>query len=466
MTYTNRKLGCAKNKDITMLHNPLDNRSLYNWYDLTMRAIQPYSDYCLTLSKRFQRIADTMNLPMSNPFLSDMQNEIYKNLIQTPIKFYRGLTGYFYVYHMITDIYEKPKFNIMDVKIGDDYYDIREEIVERNSFCDLVQFRKRGVKEGTFPKMLVVAPMSGHYATLLRDTVKGLLPFYDVYITDWKNARDVPLTEGGFDLDGFIEYLISYFKLLGSNLNVMAVCQPTVPVLAALALMSTDNDPKIPNCAILIGGPIDTSQSPTAVDELAVSRGDDWFKQNVISMVPARFPGAMRLVYPGFMQLSGFMSMNMQRHIESLKNAINNYAENKRKEAFKIIQFYIEYFSTMDLTAEFYMQTINTVFQEQLLTKGRYKSKGKDIRLQDIKNTSLLIIEGERDDITGLGQTKSVIDLCKNLPNSMKKYYLAAGVGHYGLFNGSKFRKVIIPEINKFINHSTGKENSLKKAKC
>jgi poly(3-hydroxybutyrate) depolymerase len=232
-----------------------------------------------------------------------------------------------------------------------------------------------------------------------------------------------------------------------------------VPVLAALALMSTQNDPKLPANAVLLGGPIDTTQSPTAVNKLAVSRGDDWFEQNVISIVPGRFRGAMRLVYPGFMQLSGFMSMNIQRHIESLQKAIEDYANNKRDAALKTIQFYLEYFSTMDLTAEFYMQTINTVFQEQLLVKGRYKSKGKDIRLQDIKKTAILIVEGEKDDITGLGQTKSVLTLCKNLPDKMKKYILAEGVGHYGLFNGSKFRNTIVPKMNQFIQSQSSKKN-------
>lgn len=439
-----------------MLHNPIDSRSLYNWYDLTMRSLQPYSDYCFMLSKRCKRMADTMSLPVNLPFLSDMQKELCGMVLQSSTKYYRELTGYFYVFHMVTDIYEKPKFEIKDVKLGDGYCDITEEIVDSKSFCDLLRFKKKGIADDAYPKMLLVAPMSGHHATLLRDTVQALLPFYDVYITDWKNARDVPLSEGAFDLDDFIEYVISYFRLLGPELNVMAICQPTVPVLSALALMSTNKDPKLPRCAILLGGPIDTSQSPTVVDELAVSRGDDWFQQNVISMVPSRFPGAMRLVYPGFMQLSGFMSMNLQRHIESLQSAINNYADNNREAALKTIRFYLEYFSTMDLTAEFYIQTIHSVFQEQLLAKGHYKSKGNNIRLEDIKNTSILIIEGDRDDITGLGQTKSVISLCTNLPESKKKYYLAKGVGHYGLFNGSTFRKAIIPEMNAFIQKQGG----------
>ncbi|KTC75963.1 poly(3-hydroxybutyrate) depolymerase [Legionella birminghamensis] len=435
-----------------MLFNPLDNRSLYNVYDWAMRVMQPISDYSLTLSKRCQRIANTLDLPVTLPYLSKEQTDTISQFMQTSVKTYRELAGSFYVYHMITNIYEKPKFDIKEVQIGEDYHDIFEEIIDEKSFCNLIHFRKRDIDNSAFPKMLLVAPMSGHYATLLRDTVKGLLPFYDVYITDWKNARDVPLKEGAFDLNDFIDYIISYFKQLGPDISVMAVCQPTVPVLAAIALMSTDNDPHLPRCAILLGGPIDTNQSPTAVNRLAVSRGDDWFQQNVISMVPGHFPGAMRLVYPGFMQLSGFMSMNMQRHIESLLSAIHNYGANQKDKALKTIQFYLEYFSTMDLTAEFYMQTIYTVFQEHLLARGRYKSRGKDIRLQDIKKTSILVIEGERDDITGLGQTKSVIKLCKNLPEAMKKYYLAPEVGHYGLFNGSKFRNTIIPVIQDFLS--------------
>lgn len=445
-----------------MLNNPLDNRSLYNWYDVTMRCLQPYSDYCLNLTHRFKRLADSMDLPVNIPYLSDTQNDLYKTFLQSNIKTVRKLTGYCYVSHMITNIYEKPKFDIKDIRLGEDYYDIYEDVVDRQSFCDLIRFRKKGLVALSQPKMLLVAPMSGHHATLLRDTVSSLLPFYDVYITDWKNARDVPLTEGSFDLDDYIEYVIAYFKLLGPDLNVMAICQPTVPVLAALALMSSDQDPSLPRCAVLLGGPIDTSKSPTSVNQLAVSRDDDWFEQNVVSMVPTHFPGAMRVVYPGFMQLSGFMSMNLQRHIESLNQAIDNYADNKRDEAFKTIKFYLEYFSTMDLTAEFYMQTINTVFQQQLLAKGHYQSKGKNIRLQDIKNTSLLVIEGENDDITGLGQTKSVLELCKNLPDEMKQYFLAQGVGHYGLFNGSKFRATILPEINHFVTqHNSSKKEDV-----
>lgn len=433
-----------------MFHNPFDNRSLYNIYDFNMRVLQPFSDYCANLAKRYRRISDTYDLPLNIPYVSDEEKKIYLDLFKLTSSEYRRMAGYLYVFHMFTSIYDKPKFDINEVKIEDEYYNIQEEIVDRKSFCNLICFKKMTTKIKHQPKMLLVAPMSGHHATLLRDTVNSLLPFYDVYITDWKNARDVPLIEGSFDLDEFIEYMISYFNLLGPDFHVMAVCQPTVPVLAALALMSTDNNPNVPRTAILLGGPIDTSLSPTAVNELATSRGDDWFQQNVISIVPGRFPGAMRLVYPGFMQLAGFMSMNIQRHLESLKKAIDDYADNQKEAAFKTIKFYLEYFSTMDITAEFYMQTINTVFQEKLLTKGRYKSRGHDVRLQDIKNTAILAIEGERDDITGVGQTKAVLGFCTHLPDTMKKYLLAKDVGHYGLFNGKKFKDLILPDIRAF----------------
>nr|WP_182391185.1 polyhydroxyalkanoate depolymerase [Legionella sp. PC997]QMT60895.1 polyhydroxyalkanoate depolymerase [Legionella sp. PC997] len=439
-----------------MFFNPLDNRYLYNIYDFNMRLLQPYSDYFDTVAKRLRRISDNINLPVNIPYASVDDQKALKKIIEASSSHFRRLSGYSYIFHIITNVYDKPKFEINDVKIQDEYYDVQEELIDRKSFCNLIRFKKINAEHLNLPKLLVVAPMSGHYATLLRDTVRNLLPLYDVYITDWKNARDVPLTEGSFDLDDFINYIISYFNLLAPNLNVMAVCQPTVPVLAAVALMSTNNSPNLPRTAILLGGPIDTSQSPTLLNELAASRGDDWFQQNVISIVPSRFPGAMRLVYPGFMQLAGFMSMNFQRHMESLQKAVDRYADNQKEAAFKIIKFYLEYFSTMDLTAEFYMQTINTVFQEKLLTTGRYKSRGHNVRLHDIKTTSILAIEGERDDITGVGQTKSVLGLCKNLPDSMKKYLLAEGVGHYGLFNGKKFRNIIIPEIHNFIEtHSS-----------
>lgn len=430
-----------------MLFNPVDSRWLYNIADSTLKLLQPMSDYYFTTAGQLIRLSDLMSLPGNLPYLD---HDFFHDLIKKSRYNIRTLAGTLYIYHMLTDTYHKPNFDINDVKMGDNTYDVVEDIIDKKSFCNLLNFRKIMPEKKQQPKLLLVAPMSGHYATLLRDTVRDSLPFYDVYITDWKNARNVPLTEGSFDLNEFAEYMIAFMQQLGPDVHVMAVCQSTVPVLIALSLMSANNDPKLPASTILLGGPIDTDQMPTSVNELATSRGEDWFKQNVISIVPSRYPGYMRLVYPGFMQLSGFMSMNLQRHIESLQQAVQDFAADKRDDAFKIIRFYTEYFSVMDLTAEFYMQTIDTVFQKKLLTQGRLKIHGRYAQLHDIKNTAILAIEGEKDDITGIGQTKSVLTLCKNLPDSKKKYLLAEGVGHYGLFNGSKFRNIILPEILKF----------------
>lgn len=446
-----------------MFHNPLDNRALYSIYDVTMRLLQPYSDYCAMMAKKYRRVSDTFELPVHIPYLVGPQKELYASLLKLLSNQNRRLAATYYIHYMCTATYEKPKFDINEIKMGDEYCDISEVVINRESFCNLLHFKKLDKRFQDMPKMLLVAPMSGHYATLLRDTVKCLLPYYDVYITEWINARDVPLTEGSFDLDDFVDYIISYCRLLGPDFSIMAVCQPTVPVLIALSLMSSAKDPCLPRAAILLGGPIDTTQSPTTVNQLATSRGGDWFQQNVISMVPGHFPGAMRLVYPGFMQLAGFISMNLQSHIESLNNAINEYADNKKESAFKIVKFYAEYFATMDLTAEFYMQTINTVFQEKLIATGRYKSRGHTIRLEDITDTAILAIEGERDDITGVGQTKAVLKFCKNLSNTKKEYFLAKDVGHYGLFNGSKFRKYIIPVIMKFTDKHKGHKDIITK---
>ncbi len=432
-----------------MLFNPVDSRWLYNFVDSSMRMMKPVSEQYLSTAKQLNRVSDMMNLPGKVPFVPENHEFMY-------LKKYRYLlrliAGTFYVNHMLLDTYQKPVFGIEEVKVDSNFYEISQDIIVKKSFCDLIHFDKLGYLEENQPKMLIVAPMSGHHATLLRGTVEDMLPHFDVYITDWKSARDVPLTEGSFDLDDFADYLIEFMHTLGPDINVMAVCQSTVPLLISLGLMSAQDDPNLPNAAILLGGPIDTDKTPTTVNQLATSRGDNWFEQNVISIVPSRYPGYMRLVYPGFMQLSGFMSMNLQRHMESLGNAIKDYASDEMEDAFKIVNFYTEYFSTMDLTAEFYMQTIDTVFVRKLLVKGRLKSHGRYVKLEDITKTSIMAIEGERDDITGIGQTKAVISLCKNLSESKKKYYLAKEVGHYGLFSGSKFRNIILPQIIDFTN--------------
>ena len=432
-----------------MFLSPVDNRWLYNAVDTTLRRLEPLSDYYLDAFKQLNRFSDTLSLPFHHTMAYSETEENQAYIRQTRY-FIRMMAGACYVSHMLTDMYHKPEWDLDEIEIDGNFVDVVQEVIMKKPFCELIRFRKIVEDNIVYPKMLIVAPMSGHYSTLLRDTVRGLLPHYDVYITDWMNARDVPLTEGSFDLEKFAQYMVIFMRLLSPDLHVMGVCQSTIPVLIALCYMSSDNDPRLPLTTTLLGGPIDTEQAPTKVNELATTKGDDWFKQNVISIVPSHYPGYMRLVYPGFMQLSSFMSMNIQRHMESLASVIQDYAKGEIKNATKTINFYKEYFSMMDLTAEFYMQTINTVFQEKLLAKGRLKTRGRYAQIQDINKTALLAIEGELDDITGIGQTKSVLDLAKNLSEDKKRYVLAEGVGHYGLFNGSKFRKIIIPEIVKF----------------
>lgn len=439
-----------------MFFNPVnDNRWAYEVVDGYLNAMHPVSERTHDLAKQLIRVADGLNVPFKIPHVNE---ELSSKMFKMQKYWLRGLAGSLYVSHMFLDTYHKPEFGIKGVKIDDDYYDVIEEVVKRRNFCNLLHFKKNHFN-GNLPKMLLIAPMSGHYATLLRGTVTDMLPHYDIYITDWKNARDVPLSEGSFDFNDFVHYLITFISYLGPDLHVMAVCQPTVPALVATAMIASNDEDNVPLSLTLIGGPVDTSEQPTAVNDLATSRSDEWFKQNAISIVPARYPGHMRVVYPGFMQLSGFMSMNLERHMQSLASAIKHYAEGDRVNALKTIKFYSEYLATMDLTAEFYMQTMNTVFQEKLLQQGRIKLRGKYAQLKDIKRTALLAIEGGKDDITGVGQTKSALTLCKSLPDSMKHYYLAEDVGHYGLFNGSKFRKVIMPEIRKFTASATPKKH-------
>lgn len=431
-----------------MIFSPVDNRLVYAWVDTSLRTLEPLSDYCLDAFKHLNQLSyHVSDIFHVMPYNNLEEHSEFFNISRYWI---RILAGSFYVSHMLTDMYHKPEWDIDDVQIGDTYVDVVQEIVFKKPFCELLHFKKIVANEQDYPKLFLVAPLSGHYATLLRDTVRGLLPYYDVYITDWINARDVPLTEGSFDLEKYVQYMIFFMKKLSSNLHVMAVCQATVPVLIALALMSDDNDPHIPLTVSLLGGPIDVEQTPTKVNDLAQTRGKDWFKQNVISIVPSHYAGYMRLVYPGFMQLSSFMSMNINRHIASLQGAIQDYAKDELQDALKTIKFYKEYFSMMDLTAEFYMQTVHSIFQEKLLSQGRLKMKGRYAQLNSIQKTAVFAIEGALDDITGIGQTRAALDLCAHLPDTKKRYLLAEGVGHYGLFNGRKFRNIIVPEIVKF----------------
>ena len=298
--------------------------------------------------------------------------------------------------------------------------------------------------------------MSGHYATLLRGTVEAFLPRMEVFITDWADARMVPLSEGHFDLDDYVDYVIDMLHTLGPDTNVLAVCQPSVPVLAAVSVMEAHGDSCAPATMTLMGGPIDTRRNPTAVNQLAEEKGIDWFRDNVIMQVPWPAPGFMRDVYPGFLQLSGFMSMNLDRHILAHRDFFMHMVKDDGDSAEKHREFYDEYLAVMDLTAEFYLQTVETVFVRHALPKGEMTHRGVKIDPAAIRNTALLTVEGENDDISGVGQTQAAQDLCVNIPDDKRAHYLQPKVGHYGVFNGSRFRAEIVPRITDFIRTHSG----------
>ena len=348
----------------------------------------------------------------------------------------------------------KPAFGLDSTTIDGREVAVREEIVLRRPFGQLKRFVREGVTGG--PKLLIVAPMSGHYATLLRGTVERMLPSADVYITDWRDARSVPLSDGRFDLDDYIDYLIAYLEAIGANegeggTHMLAVCQPSVPCYAAAALMSADGNPCRPKTLTLMGGPVDTREAPTAVNTLATERPHAWFEQNVIATVPATYPGAGRKVYPGFLQLAGFMSMNLGNHMISHFEMYKHLVEGDGESADASQAFYEEYRSVCDMTAEFYLQTIDVVFQSHALPKGEMMHRGRRVDPAAITDIALLAIEGERDDISGLGQTKAALTLATHLPDDKKRYLMAEGAGHYGIFNGSKWRDRIAPVVEEWI---------------
>ena len=352
----------------------------------------------------------------------------------------------------------KPSFNIHSLRLGRHDAKVTEEIALTKPFCRLLHFKVDSDRK--VPKVLLVAPMSGHYATLLRGTVEGLLPEHDVYITDWIDAKLVPLYQGKFDLEDYITYVMDFIRLLGPDVHVIGVCQPTVPVLAAVALLADLNDPAQPRSMTLMGGPIDTRFVKTAVTELAAKRPIEWFKNTVIHALPFYYPGAHRLVYPGFIQLHGFMSMNVERHVGEYVKLFQNLVKGDDEPAAVHRKFYDEYLSVMDTTAEFYLQTVERVFQHHDLPNGTFMWNGKTVRPEGIKRTALLTVEGELDDISAPGQTRPALDLCSGLGPDMKKAHLQIGVGHYGIFNGRKWREQILPVVHQFImDHQTVKES-------
>ena len=348
----------------------------------------------------------------------------------------------------------KPEFGFETVQVEGREVVVHEEVALRLPFGQLKHFRREGVEGG--PKLLIVAPMSGHYATLLRGTVERMLPRHDVYITDWRDAKLVPLDLGRFDLDDYIDYLIAFLDHIGPGAHMLAVCQPSVPAYAAAAVMSRDKHPARPRTLAMMGGPIDTREAPTAVNTVATQRPHAWFQNNVIATVPYSYPGAGRQVYPGFLQLAGFMAMNLGDHLTSHWEMFKHLVQGDGESADSTKRFYEEYRSVCDMTAEFYLQTIDVVFQRHLLPEGEFEHRGVRIDPAAMKDVALLAIEGERDDISGIGQTRAALNISTGLPASRKKYHLARGVGHYGIFNGSKWRERIAPVVEDWIRAHGG----------
>ncbi|QPQ54011.1 polyhydroxyalkanoate depolymerase [Allosphingosinicella flava] len=348
----------------------------------------------------------------------------------------------------------KPEFGLDKTIVDGREVAVHEEIVLRKPFGQLKRFRREGI-EGS-PRLLIVAPMSGHYATLLRGTVERMLPGHDVYITDWRDAKLVPLDEGRFDLDDYIDYVIAFLEHIGPGAHMLAVCQPSVPCYAAVAVMNEDKHPARPRTLTMMGGPIDTRRAPTAVNLLATQRPHAWFEQNAIATVPYSYPGAGRKVYPGFLQLAGFMTMNLGNHLMSHWEMFKHLVEGDGESADATKAFYEEYRSVCDMTEEFYLQTVDAVFQRHLLPKGEMEHRGRRVKPEAITDTAILAIEGERDDISGIGQTKAALDIATRLPKAMKKYHMAKGVGHYGIFHGSKWRDKIAPVLEGWIAAHNG----------
>lgn len=363
-----------------------------------------------------------------------------------------------------TKRHRKPRFNLHHVAVATDAggdpveVQVHEEIVLQRPFCGLLHFRRELPDDSrrTFPKVLVVAPMSGHYATLLRGTVETLLPDNDVYITDWADARLVPLVQGAFNLSTYIDYVLDFIRFLGSETHIIAVCQPSPPVLSAVALLAAAKDAAQPRSVTLMGGPVDTRVNPTEVNDLSARYPLDWFERSMVHTVPMWHPGALRRVYPGFLQLGSFVSMNPDRHVGSHLGFFQNLVKGDGESADAHRRFYDEYLSVMDLDAEFYIDTVRHVFQEHSLPNGTFRHLGQLVEPAAIEQTGLMTIEGELDDISGPGQTEVAHGLCRNLDASKKRHLLQKSVGHYGIFNGRRWRSEIYPQWQDFVQSQGG----------
>ena len=407
---------------------------LYQWYETQRAMMSPFSEFASATAKLYSH-------PLS-PFAHAPGAQ----------RMSAGLD----LMHRLAKEYEKPAFGITGSMVGDVEIAVQEQVAVTKPFCRLLRF-KRFTDESraldrmkSQPSVLVVAPLSGHHSTLLRDTVKCLLQDHKVFVTDWTDARMVPLSDGAFHLDDYIEYVQEFIRHIGPETHVISVCQPTVPVLAAVSLMASRGEP-LPRTMTMMGGPIDARLSPTAVNNLAMNKSHSWFENNVIFRVPANFPGAGRRVYPGFLQHTGFVAMNPDRHLSSHYDYFRDLIRGDDDSAESHRQFYDEYNAVLDMPAEYYLDTIKTVFQDFALVNGTWTVRGELVRPQDITGTALLTIEGELDDISGAGQTKAAHGLCTGIPKSRQFHYDVEGAGHYGIFSGRRWREHVYPEVQSFI---------------
>ncbi len=407
---------------------------LYQLYESQRALLSPFAEFASATSKLYSH-------PLS-PFNHAPGSQ--------------RLSAGFDLLHRLTKEYEKPQFGITSIQVGEAEVAVQEQVIKTQPFCRLLRFKRYTDNSQVLetmraqPAVLVVAPLSGHHSTLLRDTVRTLLKDHKVYITDWVDARMVAMEHGEFHLDDYIAYVQDFIRLIGPDVNVISVCQPTVPVLAAISLLASAGE-ATPRTMVMMGGPIDARKSPTAVNNLAMNRTLDWFEQNVIYRVPLNFPGAGRRVYPGFMQHTGFVAMNPDRHANSHWDYFLDLVRGDDDSADAHRQFYDEYNAVLDMDAHYYLETIRTVFQDFSLVNGTWNVKGQLVRPQDITTTALLTVEGELDDISGAGQTRAAHDLCSGIPANRREHYDVIGAGHYGIFSGRRWREMAYPEIRKFI---------------
>ncbi|MFN9212520.1 MAG: polyhydroxyalkanoate depolymerase [Betaproteobacteria bacterium] len=411
---------------------------LYQLHDLQRKLMNPLSVWAQATAELF-----------SNP---------YSPLAYTPLS--RRLAAGCDLLHRLGKEYPKPAWGLPTTTVAGKTVPVAERVVVDKPFCKLIHFQ-RGLTNGLAkrardPTVLLVAPLSGHYATLLRDTVRALLPEHEVYVTDWNDAKMVPLAQGAFHLHDYIAYVTEFIQALGPDVHLISVCQPTVPVLAAVSLMASRGDPKLPRSMTMMGGPIDTRRSPTEVNALATRKTREWFENNVIFTVPHQYPGYLRKVYPGFLQHAGFVAMNPGRHVNSHWDYYLDLVKGDQDDAQEHRKFYDEYNAVLDLPAEYYLDTIRIVFQEHRLPLGTWDVQGERVRPQDIKGVALFTVEGELDDISGSGQTQAAHGLCSGIPKARKKHLTVEGAGHYGIFSGRRWREIIYPQIRSFIRESSG----------